>query len=77
MPGLRIAPARIHYDMTLPDGLARVVFMNTVSLLPGTLSAAIEGDRLSVHVLDTHLDHAAELDRLERTIGRIFPGNGA
>ena len=68
-----IAPAQITYDMHLPDGLARVAFMNTVSLLPGTLSAAVEGARLSVHVLDHRRDHTVELARLEQTIARIFP----
>ncbi|MCB1674853.1 MAG: Na+/H+ antiporter subunit E [Halioglobus sp.] len=77
MPGLPIAPALITYDTSLRGGLARVVFMNTVSLLPGTLSAALEGDRLCVHVLDGDLDHAAELARLEQTVARIFPGVGA
>lgn len=74
---LPIAPAEITYDMSLPAGAPRVVFMNTVSLLPGTLSAALENDRLTVHVLDRAMDHAAELARLERTIARIFPGGSA
>lgn len=74
---LPIAPAEITYDMSLPAGAPQVVFMNTVSLLPGTLSAALDNGRLTVHVLDHGLDHAAELARLELTIARIFPGPGA
>ncbi|MFN2327938.1 MAG: Na+/H+ antiporter subunit E [Chromatocurvus sp.] len=72
-PRLAISPALVSYDIALPHGLPRVFFMNTISLLPGTLSAALEGDRLTVHVLDRGRDHAAELARLENTVARIFP----
>jgi multicomponent Na+:H+ antiporter subunit E len=73
VPRLPIEPALIAYDLSLPEGLARVAFMNTVSLLPGTLSAALDGARLSVHVLDDRRDHSAEIARLERTMAQIFP----
>lgn len=72
-PQLLISPALVSYDIDLPDTLSRVFFMNTVSLLPGTLSAALEGDRLIVHVLDNRRDHSAELARLEKTVAGIFP----
>src|SRR6056297_3610537 len=49
-PGLAISPGMVDYRLSLPPGVSRVVFMNTVSLLPGTLSATLEGDRLTVHV---------------------------
>lgn len=74
VPGLPISPGMLDYDLSLPPGVARVVFMNTVSLLPGTLSATLEGDRLTVHVLDDGMNHPATLAALERTMAGIFPG---
>ena len=72
-PRRLLSPGLVTYDICLGSDLARVAFMNTLSLLPGTLSAALEGDRLTVHVLDEKRDHPAELARLEATISRIFP----
>lgn len=72
-PRLLISPGLVSYDISLRQGLSRVVFMNTVSLLPGTLSAALEDDRLTVHVLDAGRDHPGELARLEKIMARIFP----
>ncbi|TCO78299.1 Na+/H+ antiporter subunit E [Chromatocurvus halotolerans] len=72
--GLPISPGLVSHDLTLPPGASRVVFMNTVSLLPGTLSATLKGDRLTVHVLDDGRDHPAELAALEKTMAGIFPG---
>jgi len=37
-PGMPIAPDLIAYPLRLPPGLPRVFMVNTVSLLPGTLS---------------------------------------
>jgi multisubunit Na+/H+ antiporter MnhE subunit len=38
-----------------------VIPVNTVSLLPGTLSAELDGQVLKVHVLDSLGDDLAEL----------------
>lgn len=73
-PSLDIHPGLLTYTCRLPEGLGRVVFMNIVSLLPGTLTAAQDGPTLTVHVLDCGADHKAQLAALESRIQRIFPG---
>jgi multicomponent Na+:H+ antiporter subunit E len=73
MPSLDIHPGTVRHRLALPAGLPRVSYMNILSLLPGTLSASLEGDDLCVHVLDTRRDHARDLSRLEQRLARIFP----
>lgn len=45
------APELIGYALRLPAGAGRNLFMGTLSLMPGTLAASLEGDRLEIHVL--------------------------
>lgn len=71
-PKLPIAPVLIHYTLQLPPGLSQVAVANTVSLLPGTLSTKLEGNCLSVHVLDGQSKYLEEIKLLERHVGRIF-----
>lgn len=71
-PGLPIAPDLIEYPLQLPPGLPRVFMANTVSLLPGTLSAALDQNVLKVHVLDNQSSYQAELVALEQRVAAIF-----
>ena len=70
-PGMPIVPAVIDYPLRLPPGLPRVILANIVSLLPGTLSASLEGQVLKVHVLDSRGDFMAELMALEHHVARM------
>ena len=69
---LRVQPGFESYPLRLRHVPARVMFVNAVSLLPGTLAADLSGDRVQVHVLDSTSDFRAELEDLERRIGRIY-----
>lgn len=71
-PRMPIAPDLIEYPLRLPPGLAQVFMANTVSLLPGTLSAALERSVLKVHVLDGRKDFLTELESLEQSVARMF-----
>jgi multicomponent Na+:H+ antiporter subunit E len=71
-PRLPITPELIVYPLRLPPGLPRVILVNTVSLLPGTLSAELGGHVLKVHVLDSLGDFLAELEALEQRVGCMF-----
>ena len=70
-PRLDLAPAMVDLPIALPPGPARVMLVNTLSLLPGTLSVRIEGDRLRLHVLDRRLPIMEELRAAEAAIARI------
>lgn len=69
---LRVEPGLLTYRLSLDSRAARVFFVDLVSLLPGTLSADLQGDTLVVHALDCRVDAAPELLRLERHVARVF-----
>lgn len=71
-PRLPLAPAMIDCRLRLPPGPARVFLANTVSLLPGTLSARLHGDALQVHVLDERQPIEQELRAAESHIAALF-----
>jgi len=71
-PAMPIAPDLIAYPLRLPSGLPQVFMVNTVSLLPGTLSASLEQSVLKVHVLDKRKDFLSELTVVEQSVARIF-----
>ncbi|MFP4075201.1 MAG: Na+/H+ antiporter subunit E [Halochromatium sp.] len=72
-PRLRIEPGFQQYRLSLRNPLARVVLLDSISLLPGTLSADLRDDIIEVHALGASSDLEPALQRLERRISRIFP----
>jgi len=71
-PRLPVAPGFVTFETTLPDGSPRLLFANVVSLLPGTVSAGIEGNRIRVHALDARADVEDALRALETRVARLF-----
>lgn len=71
-PRLRVTPGFFSYAVQLRGPQARLLFVNSASLLPGTLVADIQGDRLQIHALDRHGDFSDELHRLETAVGRVY-----
>ncbi len=71
-PRMKLRPGFRTYPLALPQGAPRVMFLNTITLLPGTLSAEIRGDQVIVHMLDTRADLKADLGALEARIKALF-----
>lgn len=71
-PRLSLSPGLVRYDCSLPDEASRVFFANAVSLLPGTLTCRIEGQSLTLHVLDQVMYAPEELADLERRVAALF-----
>lgn len=65
---VRVQPGFVDYRMRLRGRRARLLFVNTVSLLPGTLTAHLDGDHLRVHALDIRNDLRGDLGRLEARV---------
>lgn len=71
-PSLPLHPGIIRHRLRLPSGVTRVSLANVVSMLPGTLSADLDGEELVIHALDTRQDlHAMVID-LEPRIAAVF-----
>jgi multicomponent Na+:H+ antiporter subunit E len=71
-PRLRIDPALVSYRPRLRDPAAKVVFLDSISLLPGTLSADFRDGVAEVHALDRDPSVVAGLKRLERQVASLF-----
>jgi len=71
-PVMRIAPGFQRYRIHLLDPHARVFFLDSISLLPGTLSADMRDGFIEIHALDAGIDLTPELADLERRIARLF-----
>ncbi|MCB1772424.1 MAG: Na+/H+ antiporter subunit E [Gammaproteobacteria bacterium] len=71
-PVPRVHPGLHDYRVSLRSPQARLLFVNSVSLLPGTLAADLRDDTLVVHALDASMAVDEELRRLERSVGRVF-----
>ena len=71
-PRMPIAPDLVEYPLRIPPGLPQVFLANTVSLLPGTLSAELNHSVLKVHVLDKEKDFMTELQSVEQRVARMF-----
>ncbi len=72
LPKMRVQPGITLYRIRLRSASARLVFIDSVSLLPGTLSADLNGDLLAVHALDIEADVDTELTRLEERVADLF-----
>ena len=77
MPGPRVSPYFLTYRTTLPEGWPRALLANTLSLLPGTLSADIDGDTLTIHALTGDLQPAEGVRACEDRLAAVFRLNGS
>lgn len=71
-PRLPIDPGLLEYPLSLPKGGARVFLVNSVSLLPGTISADLAGDSIIIHTLDKNLPIFDSVSHLERLIADLY-----
>ena len=73
LPRPDVDPRWESYTTHLASPRARVLLAFVVNLMPGSLSARLDGDRFDVHVISPELDVAASIAELERRIERILP----
>lgn len=71
-PSLPLVPGFIEFHTRLTNSAAQVFFANTISLLPGTLSVALQEDRLSIHALDIEQPLHERLRDLEDRVAAVF-----
>lgn len=68
----RVDPVYVEYRFRLTEEPARVLVANVMSLMPGTLSVSIEGDRLRMHVLDRSMPAMERAGEVEDLAARMF-----
>ncbi len=71
-PRLNINPGLISYTTFLPKGPAMIFLINTISLLPGTISADLNRNIITVHTIDKELPVWDNILNLEAKIACLF-----
>ena len=71
-PRLPLDPDLVAYRLSLTTEAARIFMADAVSLLPGTLSADLADDNLTVHVLDRNTPVRADLKALEKRVAGML-----
>lgn len=71
-PRLPIAPAFVRYEFRLLKGPGRIFLVNTINLLPGTLSAELGDAGVVVHALDEGMPVVRNLNALEDRVAALF-----
>lgn len=77
-PRLDVQPGLYQHELEVPTESARIFLSHVVSLLPGTLSAELNGTTLTVHALaGSEADVVRDLREVERVVNRLFGLKGA
>lgn len=71
-PRLDLQPAILEVRLRLSSEPARIFLASLLNLMPGTLSAGLDGDRLQLHVLDARLPIESEVRAAEVRVARVF-----
>ena len=71
-PALRIEPGFHKYSLHISHPAARVLLINCIGLLPGTLAADLDGDHAELHLLDTGVNPDPQLQQLEQAVAQLF-----
>jgi multicomponent Na+:H+ antiporter subunit E len=71
-PSLPLETGFLRYSVRLPEGPPRVLFVNCISLLPGTFSAEFDGRSIEIHLLARDHGLRNRLERLEEKVARLF-----
>ena len=55
-----IEPVVIIFDVDLKTDVARVMLANSITLTPGTITVALEGNKMTVHAIDKEMAEGIE-----------------
>ncbi len=71
-PNLPINPGIIDYPLALDHQRARIFLANSITLLPGTITADLNDQRLLVHTLDTSNAVQDSICHLEARVAELY-----
>lgn len=71
-PVLPVRPGYLQFSTRLPEGPPRWLLANTLSLMPGTLTVTLQGERLELHCLDVGMPIDESVRRTEMRIAQVF-----
>ena len=72
-PRLPISPIMVPFRAGMKSDLYRVIYANSITLTPGTITTGTEGDILRIHALTWHDVDGREEDEMEHRICALAP----
>lgn len=73
-PSLPISPALIHYRASESTDLGKVLFANSITLTPGTITTEVWGNDLRIHALEWVFVDGVEEGEMDARVVRIEGG---
>lgn len=67
----RVTPTLVTFTTTLHSDFGRYLLANSITLTPGTITIRVEGDKLTVHCLDSSMLDTSENGVFQRWIHRL------
>lgn len=74
---LDINPALVKVKTTCRSDLAKTIFANSITLTPGTVTLAVEGDKLLVHALYEDDAEPSAFETMDRLSAKATDGAGS
>jgi len=71
-PKMPLRPKLIRHKTTLKTNIEKVIFANSITLTPGTITGNLEGDTLTIHQLDDNSAADILSGAMEKEIRKIF-----
>ena len=70
-PSLPISPIMVVFGSTQKTDLGRVLYANSITLTPGTITTGVEGDQLEIHALTWRDVDGREEDEMDRRVSVV------
>jgi multicomponent Na+:H+ antiporter subunit E len=70
-PRLPIGPRVFHTRAKQKTDLGRVIYANSITLTPGTVSIDVDGDDITVHALTAEAEAGVQDDEMNRRVARV------
>ncbi len=70
-PSLPISPIMVVFRSTQKTDLGRVLYANSITLTPGTITTGVEGDQLEIHALTWQDVDGREEDEMDRRVSVV------
>lgn len=72
-PRLPISPIMVPFKATQKSDLGRMIYANSITLTPGTITTGTDGEILRIHALTWHDVDGREEDEMDRRISALDP----
>jgi len=70
-PRLPVSPTLVHYRASQETDLGRVIFANSITLTPGTVTTGVEGDDFQIHALMWSSVDGVEEGEMDHRVCRV------